>query len=208
MTENRGKGIRFTRDAHRDRPGQRRRRLQDGRLPQAVGHRRHARPGDPGEDRRAERAAGADPRHVRSAARRRSIPRADQCGDGPTGGTCESLVGNVVTDAMRTTYSAIGVQFAITNSGGLRADLTCPTADHRGRLLPGLLAAAVPDHARPVAGRAAVREHRGHARRQRRRAEDDARERRLAHAGACDGRFPQVSGLCFTYDIAAPPAAG
>ena len=30
-------------------------RLQDGRLPQAVGHRRHARPGDPGADRRAER---------------------------------------------------------------------------------------------------------------------------------------------------------
>jgi 2',3'-cyclic-nucleotide 2'-phosphodiesterase (5'-nucleotidase family) len=59
------------------------------------------------------------------------IPRADQCG-GSTGRTCESLVGNVVTDAMRTQYAPTGVQFAITNSGGLRADLTCPTTDISG----------------------------------------------------------------------------
>ena len=50
--------------APRDRPGQRRRRLQDGRLPQAVEHRPDAGPGDPGQDRRAERTAGADPRHA------------------------------------------------------------------------------------------------------------------------------------------------
>ena len=82
----------------------------------------------------------------------KSIPRADQCGSA-AGRTCESLVGNVVTDAMRTAYSSIGVQFAITNSGGLRADLTCPTSDLTGRLLPAPypIAAAVPDHARPVA---------------------------------------------------------
>jgi 2',3'-cyclic-nucleotide 2'-phosphodiesterase (5'-nucleotidase family) len=30
---------------------------------------------------------------------------------------------------MRAEYAAIGVEFAITNSGGLRADLTCPTTD-------------------------------------------------------------------------------
>ena len=36
-------------------------RLQDRRLPQAVGHRRHARPGHPGADRRAERPDRADP---------------------------------------------------------------------------------------------------------------------------------------------------
>ncbi|HEX9093444.1 MAG TPA: 5'-nucleotidase C-terminal domain-containing protein, partial [Coriobacteriia bacterium] len=59
------------------------------------------------------------------------IPRADQCGNG-VGRTCESLVGNVVTDSMRDKYTPIGVQFAITNSGGLRADLTCPTTDING----------------------------------------------------------------------------
>ena len=32
------------------------------------------------------------------------IPRADQCGGG-NGRICESLVGNVVTDAMRTAYA-------------------------------------------------------------------------------------------------------
>ena len=60
----------------------------------------------------------------------RLIPRADACGNGD-GRTCESLVGDVVTDAMRTKYASIGVDFAITNSGGLRADLTCPTARQR-----------------------------------------------------------------------------
>ena len=44
------------------------------------------------------------------------------------GRLCESLVGNVVTDAMRTAY-AHGVDFAITNSGGLRDALTCPASD-------------------------------------------------------------------------------
>ena len=33
----------------------------------------------------------------------KAIPRADQCGGG-TGRTCESLEGDVVTDAMRTAY--------------------------------------------------------------------------------------------------------
>ena len=37
-------------------------RLQDGRLPQAVEHRRHARSGDSGRDRQADGAAGADSR--------------------------------------------------------------------------------------------------------------------------------------------------
>jgi len=52
-----------------------------------------------------------------------AIPRADSCGQS-AGRTCESLVGDVVTDALRTTYATA---FAITNSGGLRADLSCPT---------------------------------------------------------------------------------
>ena len=124
-----------------------------------------------------------------------------------TAGLCESLVGNVVTDAMRAAYADIGVQFAITNSGGLRADLTCPVGGSaRATSARVVHAAAVPDHARPVARRASVREHRRDAGRERRRAEDDARERRLAACRRSTGRFPQVSGLCFTYDIAA--AAG
>ena len=63
------------------------------------------------------------------------IPRADQCGNGD-GRLCESLVGNVVTDAMRAAYTPIGVDFAITNSGGLRADLTCPDPDIGGDFCP------------------------------------------------------------------------
>ena len=87
-------------DAPRDRPGQGRRRLQDGRLPQAVEHRPDAGPGDPGEDRRAERSAGADPQRA-DRRRRRRRSRAPTSAATPPGGLCESLVGNVVTDAMR-----------------------------------------------------------------------------------------------------------
>jgi 2',3'-cyclic-nucleotide 2'-phosphodiesterase (5'-nucleotidase family) len=49
------------------------------------------------------------------------VPRADPCGN-TAGRTCESLVGNLTTDAMR---AATGADFAVTNSGGLRGDLTC-----------------------------------------------------------------------------------
>ena len=56
------------------------------------------------------------------------ILRSDSCG-GETGRLCESLIGNVVTDAMRFTYDA---DFAITNSGGIRADLTCPAHGQPG----------------------------------------------------------------------------
>ena len=57
------------------------------------------------------------------------IPRADACGNS-AGRTCESLVGDVTTDAMRDKYADIGVEFVITNSGGLRDALTCPTTDN------------------------------------------------------------------------------
>jgi 2',3'-cyclic-nucleotide 2'-phosphodiesterase (5'-nucleotidase family) len=49
------------------------------------------------------------------------IPREDPCAH-PEGRLCESLEGNLTTDAMR---EATGADFAVTNSGGLRADLTC-----------------------------------------------------------------------------------
>jgi hypothetical protein len=38
----------------------------------------------------------------------------------------ESLAGNVITDAMRATF---GTDFAVMNTGGIRADLTCPVID-------------------------------------------------------------------------------
>jgi 2',3'-cyclic-nucleotide 2'-phosphodiesterase (5'-nucleotidase family) len=57
-----------------------------------------------------------------------AIPRSDECGQS-SGRHCESLIGEVVTDAMRQRY---GTDFAITNSGGLRADLTCPDPDVPG----------------------------------------------------------------------------
>jgi hypothetical protein len=46
------------------------------------------------------------------------------------------LVGNVTTDAMRDTYDDIGVEFVITNSGGLRDALTCPTTDNPSDFCP------------------------------------------------------------------------
>ena len=99
-----GQGHPLHADPDRGRARQGGRRLQDGRLPQAVDDRRHARRGDPGEDRRPERPARADPRHPdRRCDEGRS--RAPTSAATATGRTCESLVGDVVTDAMRTTYA-------------------------------------------------------------------------------------------------------
>ena len=60
------------------------------------------------------------------------IPRSDECGQS-SGRHCESLIGDLVTDAMRDRY---GTDFAITNAGGLRADLTCPDPDVIGDFCP------------------------------------------------------------------------
>ena len=57
VTENRSKGLRFTRIRIVLGAGKRRHRLQDRGLPQAVGHRRDAGRRDPGQDRRSERGA-------------------------------------------------------------------------------------------------------------------------------------------------------
>ncbi len=129
----------------------------------------------------------------------RAIPRSDSCGRGDSR-LCESLVGNVTTDALRTAY---GTDFAITNSGGLRADLTCPGAGAggfcpaattpppfpitRGSVL-GVLPFGNISATAPVSG-----------------SEVKAfLENGVSRMPAADGRFPQVSGLCFTYDIASP----
>jgi 2',3'-cyclic-nucleotide 2'-phosphodiesterase (5'-nucleotidase family) len=133
------------------------------------------------------------------------IPRADQCGNGQ-GRTCESLVGNVVTDAMRTKYAPIGVQFAITNSGGLRADLTCPTTDNPNDFCPAYTPPPYPITrgqvltVLPFGNVVATVTING--------AELKAfLENGVSAMPAVNGRFPQVSGLCFTYDIASPPGS-
>lgn len=125
------------------------------------------------------------------------VLRSDSCGRSD-GRLCESKVGNVVTDALRSTY---GTDFAITNSGGLRAALTCPAAGSsafctasmppnsitRGGVL-GVLPFGNVSTTVTLSG-----------------AEVDAfLENGVSRMPSADGRFPQVSGLCFTYDVAAP----
>jgi len=128
----------------------------------------------------------------------RAIPRADACGQS-AGRTCESLVGNVTTDALRTTY---GTEFALTNSGGLRADLTCPPTDNPSDFCPPFTPPPYPITRGQVLtvlpfGNVAVTltvsgpELKAML------------ERGVSAMPAADGRFPQVSGLCVTYDIAA-----
>ena len=128
-----------------------------------------------------------------------AVPRSDSCGR-VDGRLCESLVGNIVTDAMRTTY---GVDFAITNSGGLRADLTCPTTDNTSDFCPAFTPPPFPITRGSVLGVlpfgnvVVTLEVNG--------AELKAMlENGVSSMPAANGRFPQVSGLCFSYDISAP----
>ncbi len=129
----------------------------------------------------------------------RFVPRADACGQS-AGRTCESLVGNTVTDSMRTTY---GVDFAVTNSGGLRADLTCPTTDNPSDFCPAYTPPPYPITrgqvltVLPFGNVVTTLQVSG--------AElKTMLENGVSRMPAIDGRFPQVSGLCFTYDISAP----
>jgi len=143
------------------------------------------------------------------------VPRSDSCSVNTgriDGRGCESLVGDIVADAMRTTYSGIGADFAITNSGGLRADLTCPTVDVGGDTCPGYTPPPFPITKGSVLGvlpfgnlSATTPLH------------GDGLKAMLENgvsligaascpvgpcaANASQGRFPQISGLCFTYDI-------
>lgn len=127
------------------------------------------------------------------------VPRADSCGRSD-GRLCESLVGNLTTDALRSTYST---DFAITNAGGLRADLTCPSPDVPGDFCPaftpppylitrGQVLAVLPFGNVVFTVSINGAELKGML------------ENGVSFMPAANGRFPQVSGLCFTYDIAAP----
>jgi 2',3'-cyclic-nucleotide 2'-phosphodiesterase (5'-nucleotidase family) len=130
----------------------------------------------------------------------RFVPRADSCGRAD-GRLCESLVGNVVTDAMRQLGPTS--DFAITNSGGLRADLTCPTTDIADDFCPAYTPPPFPITRGQVLGVlpfgniVVTVELNG--------AELKAfLENGVSAMPAANGRFPQVSGLCFTYDVSAP----
>jgi 2',3'-cyclic-nucleotide 2'-phosphodiesterase (5'-nucleotidase family) len=127
------------------------------------------------------------------------VPRADACGRAD-GRLCESLVGNVTTDAMRTRY---GADVAIVNSGGLRADLTCPTVDSPLDFCPpytpppfpitrGQVRSVLPFGNVAVTLQVSGAELKG------------ILENAVSAMPAANGRFAQVSGLCFVYDIAAP----
>jgi len=139
------------------------------------------------------------------------IPRADPCGSA-TGRSCESLIGDLVTDAIRSAYTT---DFALTNSGGLRADLTCPTgaADPNTQDFCPPSVYPVPDGSGfypitrgqvlgvlPFGNVSATLTING--------AElKDYLETAVSSLPANgNGRFGQVSGLCFTFDVQAAPA--
>jgi 2',3'-cyclic-nucleotide 2'-phosphodiesterase (5'-nucleotidase family)/predicted AlkP superfamily phosphohydrolase/phosphomutase len=134
-----------------------------------------------------------------------AVPRTDSCGNG-VGRTCESLEGDIVTDAMRTKYAPTGVDFAITNSGGLRADLTCPITDNPDDFCPAFTPPPFPITRGQVLGvlpfgNIVVTLN-----------VDGSELKAMLENGvsmmpAVAGRFPQVSGLCFTYDISAAPGS-
>ena len=132
----------------------------------------------------------------------RFIPRADACGNS-AGRTCESLVGNVTTDAMRAKYAPIGVEFAITNSGGLRADLTCPTTDIPSDFCPAYTPPPYPISrgqvltVLPFGNIVVTLQVNGTELK-------TMLENGVSAMPAVNGKFPEVSGLCFTYDISAP----
>jgi 2',3'-cyclic-nucleotide 2'-phosphodiesterase (5'-nucleotidase family) len=127
------------------------------------------------------------------------VLRSDVCGR-VDGRLCESRVGNTVTDAMRKTY---GTDFAITNSGGLRDRLTCPPAGGGTGFCPsftpppylitrGQVLAVLPFGNVVVTLQVNGAELKSML------------ENGVSSMPGANGRFPQVSGLCFTYDISAP----
>ena len=201
VTENRGKGIRFTRMRLVIGPG------KEGVVYKTADYHKPWNIGvtpDAAIQAEIDRLNGllAEPLGKQIGDSTKFIPRADQCGGG-TGRTCESLIGNVITDAMRTAYSGIGVEFAITNSGGIRADLTCPNPDLSGDFCPsyvpppfvitrGQSLAVLPFGNIVVTLTVNGAELKSML------------ENGVSRMPAVDGRFPQVSGLCFMYDISAP----
>ena len=51
------------------------------------------------------------------------LTRKGECGAGARA-KCETVTGNLVADAVRT-FNVTGIDFALTNNGGIRAGMTC-----------------------------------------------------------------------------------
>jgi 2',3'-cyclic-nucleotide 2'-phosphodiesterase (5'-nucleotidase family) len=208
VTENRGKGIRFTRIRLVIGPG------KEGVVYKTADYHKPWNIGitpDAAIQAEIDHLNGllAEPLGKQIGASTKAIPRADACfsnlpnDPSGTGRRCESLIGDVVTDAMRAAYSGIGVEFAITNSGGIRADLTCPNPDLPGDFCPAytpppfVITRGQSLAVLPFGNIVVTLTVNG--------AELKAMlENGVSRMPAVDGRFPQVSGLCFTYDISAP----
>src|SRR5687767_13415179 len=125
-----------------------------------------------------------------------AIPRTDSCGN-TNGRTCESLIGDVITDAMRLRYTA---DFAITNSGGIRSNLTCPGT--AGSFCP----AFTPPPYVITRGRSfTVLPFGNFAMKLTVNGAElkSILEFGVAHMPTVLGSFQQVSGLCFDWDVAA-----
>ncbi len=128
-----------------------------------------------------------------------AIPRSDACLNG-SGRICESKIGNQITDAMRELYDT---DFAITNAGGIRADLTCPTTDNPADFCPAFTPPPFPitrgqvNTVLPFGNVIVTMDVNG--------AELKAMlEQGVSAMPGVNGRFAQVSGLCFTYAISSP----
>ncbi len=134
------------------------------------------------------------------------IPHSDACLT--TGGNtdpsldgrrCESKVGNTVADALRATY---GTDFALTNSGGLRAALTCPLAGASAFCPTGGSTPPYPITRGSVLtvlpfGNFSVTVSLSGAELK------SMLENGVSQVPSRDGRYPQVSGLCFTFNVQA-----
>jgi 2',3'-cyclic-nucleotide 2'-phosphodiesterase (5'-nucleotidase family) len=143
-----------------------------------------------------------------------AVPRGDACRAATgrvDGRACESLVGDIVTDAIRFSYP---VEFVLTNSGGLRADLTCPTggADPNSQDFCPPAVYPVPDGSGrfpitrgqvlgvlPFGNVSAVMTINGAE------LKDYLEVAVSSLPNVANGRFGQVSGLCFTFDIEGTP---
>jgi 2',3'-cyclic-nucleotide 2'-phosphodiesterase (5'-nucleotidase family) len=137
-----------------------------------------------------------------------AVPRGDACAattGRQDGRACESLVGDIVTDAMRQQYST---DFAITNSGGLRDNLTCPTTDSATDFCPSGLYPFAAGHFPITRGQVLAVLPFGN---QSATANVDGvlLKEFLETAvspppNATIGRFGQVSGLCVQYNVEGP----
>ena len=106
---------------------------------------------------------------------------------GSLSGSAETAFGNLLADAMR---HATGAEIALTNGGGIRGDTIYPPG---ARLTRKTVLTELPFGNKTVVLRltgAQVRE---------------ALENGVSRAAHPSGRFPQVSGLAFSFDGRAPP---